>query len=114
MPEDLADGIARENEIAEVASSILAVGHVDDRARDALVSRQMLRELGELVLAAAPGEQWIREIVRDLLQAEHVKVGDRLRVLDDASGIDLTVDAAAPLDIPGDEFHRMTGFVRLT
>ena len=59
----------------------------------------------ELVLALAACEQGIRIVVRDLLQAQDVEVGDPLGVGDHPCRIDLLVHAAAPLHVPGDELH---------
>ncbi len=48
----------------------------------------------------------VRPVVRDLLQAEHVKIGHGLRMRHDARRIEDAIGAEAPLDVPGDDLHR--------
>ena len=60
---------------------------------------------GKLVALVVAGEPGRREVVRDLLQAQHVKVSDALRFGDDARRIHLSVDAAAPLHVPAHDLH---------
>ena len=42
----------------------------------------------------------------DLLQAQHVEIGDAPRVGHDAGEVAAPIDAESPLDVPGDELHR--------
>src|ERR1700687_4121352 len=68
-----------------------------------VVARQQrceFRELIAIVIALQGGE-----IIRDLLQAEHVEIGNSPRGAHDAPEIHAPVEAAAPLNIPGDEPH---------
>jgi hypothetical protein len=46
-----------------------------------------------------------RVVDRHLLQAQHVEVGHRARVLHHAGHVDTAVQAAEPLHVPGDQFH---------
>src|SRR4029453_86063 len=71
------------------------------------VTRQQRRDRRELVLARAAGKSRVGKIVGDLLQAQHVEVGEALRLGDDPRRIHAAVDAAAPLRVPGDDLHRM-------
>jgi hypothetical protein len=96
---------ARQDHVAETTSRSVRSQLVDRHARNRGVAGQQRGEHGELVFPVAAGEERIREVVGNLLQAKDVEVGDALRVGDYARGIDLLVDAAAPLDIPGDELH---------
>ena len=105
MPEHLADRITGEDHVAEVASAAFLRRNVDCNTGHRLVLRQQPGERGELILAPAPRQPRIGKIVGDLLQAEHVEIGDRLGMLDDPRRVDLVIDAATPLSIPGDELH---------
>ena len=49
------------------------------------------------------------DVVRHFLHAEHVEVGEGPGFAHDAREIDASIEAAAPLDIPGDELHRNCG-----
>ncbi len=64
-------------------------------------------EHGELVFAGAAAEPRVGEVVGDLLQAQHVEIGDALRLGDDARRIDGEVHAAAPLHVPRHQLHRI-------
>ena len=79
--------------------------YVDGHARHRRVARQEPRELGKLVFAATAGKPRRGIIVGDLLQTQDVEIGDRLRMPHDAGRIDFAIDAAAPLNVPGDELH---------
>ena len=105
MPEHLADGKTREDHVPEVAPAASLGRNVDSDPGHRQVAGQPPREFVELILAATARKPRVREIVGDFLQAQHVEIGERLGVLHDARRIDLTVDAAAPLDVPGDELH---------
>jgi hypothetical protein len=69
-------------------------------AVDRREARQERRERGELVLVRVAREAGIRKIIGDLLQAQDVEVGQRLRRRDDSCGVDAAVDAPAPLYVP--------------
>jgi len=99
---------AAQDHVAENAPAAVGRGRIDRRAGHCGVAGQQLGQQGELVLAAAACER--REVRRDLLQAQHVEIGERPRVFDDARRIDAAVHAAAPLDVPGDQLHRMRSF----
>jgi hypothetical protein len=45
------------------------------------------------------------EVVRDLLQAQDVEVGDAACILHDPFEIEPPIHAEAPLDVPGDQPH---------
>ena len=83
---------------------------VDRDPRQRLESGQQGRDRGKLVALVVPLEPWVREIVGDFLQAEHVEVGDALRLGDDARRIDAAVDATAPLHVPGEDLHRLPAY----
>jgi hypothetical protein len=53
--------------------------------------------------AVLPLRAWV--VDRHFLQAQHVEVGHRTRVLHHAGHVDAAVQAAEPLHIPGDQFH---------
>ena len=81
-----------------------AFGRMIDRdAADRRETRQQRRKHRELVFAGAARKARIRKIVGDLLQAQHVEVGELLRGGDDARGVDATVHTPAPLHVPGDQ-----------
>jgi hypothetical protein len=67
------------------------------------VSRQQLAQLRELIAIVVAGQAG--EVVRHFLHADHVEVGHLPRGAHDALEVDALVDAAAPLDVPGDELH---------
>ena len=56
-------------------------------------------------LPSLPGEPG--KAAPDLLEAEHVGVAHLPADAEDALRIDDAVGAAAPLDVPGDELHRL-------
>ena len=103
VPEHLADGQPREDRVAEEATSAAAVVLVGRGAEEAAVPGERRTEPRHLVLAGTAGQ--VREADRDFLQAQHVEVGEVTGLADDALGVDAAVDAAAPLDVPGDQFH---------
>lgn len=72
-------------------------------ARDRAGFGQQPSQLGKLIHAARPRETGV--VARDFLQAQHVKIGQLARVIDDAAPIDQPIDPASPLDVPGDEVH---------
>src|SRR5438309_8494984 len=88
-----------------MAPAALLVRHVDDGSGHGCVSWQARRDLRELILAPASRQTRIGKVVGDLLQAKDIEIGDGQGVLDDAPRIDLAIDAAAPLGVPGDELH---------
>jgi hypothetical protein len=106
VPKHLADRQARQDQVAEVAPLVLVAGNVDDRAGHRGEIGQPLRDLGELIFTAAAGEPGIGKVARDLLQAKHVEIRQRLGVRHNARRVDASVDAAAPLHVPGNDFHR--------
>src|SRR3989442_6350129 len=103
MPHRVADGKARGDEVAEALARAFVAGHIDGRREEHEVPGEFAPERLDLVLALAPGQ--IGEADVDLLQAQHVGVGDAPRLVRDACRVDDAVDAAAPLDVPGDEPH---------
>ena len=105
MTEDLADGKARQHHVTEMPAAAVVPGHVDRHARHRHIAGKEPRELGELIFAATACKPRVGIVVGDLLQTEDVEVGNRLRMPHDAGRIDFAVDAAAPLDVPGDELH---------
>jgi len=105
MPEHLADRIARQDHVAEVAPSALFGRHIDGDAWHGLVAGKEPRNLRELILAAASGKARIWKIVRNLLQAEHIEIGELACFLHDPCRVDLRIDAAAPLNVPCDQLH---------
>src|SRR2546425_1536260 len=98
-----ADGEARGDEVAEALAAAFVAGHIDGGSEEHEVARELAPERLDLVLALAPGQ--IGEADVDLLQAQDVGVGDAPRLVRDARRVDDAVDAAAPLDVPGDEAH---------
>ena len=90
-----------------------SAGMVDRHAADRRESGQQRRERRELVLARAAGKARMREVVRDLLQAQHVEIGELLRLGDDPRRIDAAVHTAAPLHVPRDQYHRMPARMKL-
>jgi hypothetical protein len=66
-------------------------------------ARQQLGEARELVGLVVEVE--LREVVGDLLQAEHVEIRHLPGMGDDPRRVDAIVHAACPLDIPGDQLH---------
>ena len=102
----LPDRQARQDQVAEVAPLPGVAGNVDDRAGHRGEIGQLLRDLGELIFAAAAGEPGIGEVARDFLQTQHVEIGQRPGMRHYTRRIDPPVDASAPLHVPGDDFHR--------
>src|SRR2546428_6971252 len=98
-----ADGKARGDEVAEALARAFVAGQVDGRREEHEVPGEFAPERLDLVLALAPGQ--IDEAGVDLLQAKHIRIGDAPRLVRDARRVDDAVDAAAPLDVPGDEPH---------
>jgi 3-deoxy-D-manno-octulosonate 8-phosphate phosphatase KdsC-like HAD superfamily phosphatase len=82
---------------------------IDRHAGNAGVPGQQRGQRGELVGVVVAVEQRRREIVRHLLQAQHVEVREAARLGDDPRGVDAAVVAAAPLDVPGEEAHGEVG-----
>ena len=99
----LRDRQPAQDHVAERTPYARGPGCVDGYAADRRMPGQQAGQQVELVLAAAALER--REVRRDFLQAQHIEVGQRLRVFDDAPRVDTAVDAAAPLDVPGDQFQ---------
>src|SRR6185436_12968245 len=97
------DTVAREDRVAEAAALAVLAHHVHAVALDARVAGEERPQLGELVTLVVALEP--REVVRDLLHAEDVEVRDRPRGLHDAREVDAAVEAAAPLDVPGEELQ---------
>ena len=104
MAERLRDAVAGQDQVAEALAPAATVIDIDADALDGGKARQHLREEGELVGGVIAVE--IGKIRRHLLQAEHVEIRHRARVIDDAPRIDAIVGAARPLDVPGDQLHR--------
>jgi hypothetical protein len=69
------------------------------------------RQLRELVFSVASRKAG--EIHGDLLQAQHVEIGERAGGVRDAGRVDPAVDPAAPLDVPADQVHRTDRTMRL-
>ncbi len=105
MAERLRHRQARQDHVAEAPSPAVLPRMVRTDAGDGRVLRQQRAEGCELVLVGRARQARIGEVVGDLLQAQHVEVGEAPRLGDDARRIDAPVDAAAPLGVPGDENH---------
>src|SRR5450759_5974514 len=88
-----------------MSTAALVRRHVHCHARYRHVAGKEPRKLGKLIFAATACKTRMGIVVGDLLQTEDVEIGDRLRMPHDAGRIDFAVDAAAPLDIPGNELH---------
>ena len=86
---------------------------IDRDAADRRIAGQERREHRELVLAGASRKARMREVVGDFLQAQHVEVGELLRLGDDPRRIDAAVDAPAPLHVPRDQYHRIPARMKL-
>ncbi len=105
MPVDLAHREPRQDHVAEAPAPGALRRMIDGDSGRGGIARKQRRQRSELVVIRVAGEPRIRKIVGDLLQAQHVEVGERARFRDDPLRVDTSVDAAAPLDIPGDEIH---------
>jgi len=78
---------------------------VQRRSEDRLITVEQPAELGHLVESASAVE--LRHAARDLLQADHVGVAEGADGPGDAREVDASVDAAAALDVPGQDFHHL-------
>ncbi len=103
VPEYLGYRESRKQEISESASSATAIAHIRGRAEVRLVSRPMRREQCDLVFPLTAWQS--RKVDGDFLEAQDIKIAKRSRCLGDAGGIHPAIDAAAPLHVPGQEFH---------
>ena len=104
MAQDLPNRIARQDHVAEALAAAVFVRDVEGDAVDGRIGGQEARKLGELIGGIVAGE--IGKVVGHLLQAEHIEIGHAAGMGDEARKIDASVDAAAPLHVPGDELHR--------
>ena len=78
----------RQDHVAEAAPAAVVARLVDGHAGDRRVAGQQLREALELVLAVAAAEPRVGIVVGDLLQAQHVEIGEARASRDDARRID--------------------------
>ena len=76
---------------------------VDGRPVEGRVTGQARGEQRRLVMAGIPFQR--RIVVGDFLQAEDVEISEGPRRGQDTAGIDAAIEAAAPLDVPGDQAH---------
>src|SRR5467141_2045194 len=106
-PEHLQDGKARDDRVAEFAPLPSRRRTIRGDALHDAVAREQRSERRVLVLARASRE--VGEVARDLLQAQHVEIGHLSRDPGDARRVDPAIASAAPLDVPGDELHTITG-----
>src|SRR4051812_39514074 len=111
MAHDAPDRQARSEHVAKSVASAGA-WDIHGRHEEHRVTGKLTLQRADLVLAAAAGE--IREPDAHLLQAQHVRIGETASLARDARGVDDAVDAAAPLDVPGDQPHCYFRFLRLS
>src|SRR5205814_3808921 len=97
------DAVARIDRVAEAAAAPRIAGDVHAVRLGAMEAGKARSKLRKLVAVVVPLER--REVVCELLHAKDVEVRERARGAHDAAEVDDAVDPAAPLDVPGDEFH---------
>jgi len=102
----LAHRKARKNHVAKTAAPPVVAGMIDRDTRDRDVSGRERSQRGELIFAGAAAEARVRIVVGDFLEAQHVEVGEPLRLGYDPRRVDPFVDTPAPLHIPRNELHR--------
>ena len=121
FPDPELGGSAGEDQFAVLASLLpgyaavpgVAVDQPGRDGRRRRVAGKKCPEPRELVFVGVAGEPRIRKVVGDLLQAQHVEVGELPRLGDNARRIDAAIDTATPLDVPLDELHRIPARMKL-
>ena len=96
---------ARGDQVAEALAPPARIELVHRGAEEQPVAGQQRRQLGRLVARRA---RHVGVALGDLLQAQHVEAafaGQAARAFHNARGAHHAVEAAAPLGVPGDEFH---------
>ena len=97
------DRQARQDQVAEAAASRSCPGRSTAGSEERLVAGQLALQHLDLVLARASGH--FREVARDFLQADDVRIGETRCFGGDAPRVDASVDAATPLHVPAQQAH---------
>src|SRR4051812_29603477 len=98
---DLQDRQPRQRHVAEAMHPALAVDGLDGRTKHRLMIRQQRGQLPALVGTAVE----TGKLLRYLLKAEYIGIGNRPGGRNDPCEIDNPVAAFAPLNVPGDQAH---------